>query len=324
MTTVGRRGASSPRELTRIGDRLSFVYLERAVVHCADNAITAADGDGVRHLPSATIGTLLLGPGTTVSQQAIRLLGESGVGVVWVGEHGVRYYAGGRALSRSAALAEAQARLWANPRSRLSVARAMYALRFPDEDPSGCSRRTLLGMEGDRVKACYRTEAARTGIRWRGRRYVKGDFASGDAPNQAVTAAGQCMYGVAQSVIAALGCVPGLGFVHSGHELSFALDIADLYKTEIGIPVAFEVAAEDEEDVGARVRRAVRDRVHSSGLLERCVQDVKTLLAPGTASEAAETSDEHTADPMRDRVSLQSDGGEELESGRNYGEGLIW
>ncbi|GAB2790293.1 type I-E CRISPR-associated endonuclease Cas1e [Streptomyces daliensis] len=320
MTTVGKRGASSPRELTRIGDRLSFVYLERAVIHCADNAITAADGDGIRHLPSATIGTLLLGPGTKISQQAIRLLGESGVGIVWVGEHGVRYYAGGRALSRSAALAEAQARLWANPRTRLDVARAMYALRFPDEDPAGCSRRKLLGMEGDRVKACYRTEAARTGIRWRGRRYVQGDFASGDAPNQAVTAAGQCMYGIAQSVLAALGCVPGLGFVHSGHELSFALDIADLYKTEIGIPVAFEVAAESEEDVGARVRRALRDRVHAAGLLERCVHDVKTLLAPGLADSTPAEDD----DPLRDRVTLQSDRGEELESGHNLGEGLIW
>lgn len=320
MTTVSRRGASSPRELTRIGDRLSFVYLERAVIHCADNAITAADGDGVRHLPSATIGTLLLGPGTKISQQAVRLLGESGVGIVWVGEHGVRYYAGGRALSRSAALAEAQARLWANPRTRLEVARSMYALRFPDDDPAGRSRRELLGKEGDRVKACYRAEAARTGIRWRGRRYVQGDFTSGDAPNQAVTAAGQCMYGIAQSVVAALGCIPGLGFVHSGHELSFALDIADLYKTEIGIPVAFDVAAESEEDIGPRVRRALRDRVHAGRLLERCVHDVKQLLTPGTTVDSAE--EVHA--PQRDRVTLQTDRGEEVESGRNLGEGLIW
>ncbi|GGV69279.1 CRISPR-associated endonuclease Cas1 [Streptomyces longisporoflavus] len=320
MATVGKRGASTPRELTRIGDRLSFVYLERAVIHCADNAITAADGDGVRHLPSATIGTLLLGPGTKISQQAIRLLGESGTGIVWVGEHGVRYYAGGRSLSRSAALAEAQARLWANPRTRLDVARAMYALRFPDEDPAGCTRRMLLGMEGDRVKACYRTQAARTGIRWHRRHYTPGDFASGDAPNQALTAAGQCMYGIAQSVIAALGCIPGLGFVHSGHELSFALDIADLYKTDIGIPVAFEVAAQSEEDVGARVRRALRDRVHAAGLLERCVSDVKALLAPGAATSGQEEDD----GPLRDRVTLQSDRGEELESGHNLGEGLIW
>lgn len=126
--------------------------------------------------------------------------------------------------------------------------------------------------------------------------------------------------GIAQSVVAALGCIPGLGFVHSGQELSFALDIADLYKTEIGIPVAFEVAAESEEDIGSRVRRALRDRVHATGLLERCVHDVKTLLAPGTTADSAEEGDA----PQRDRVTLQSDRGEEVESGSNLGEGLIW
>ncbi|MBB1255657.1 type I-E CRISPR-associated endonuclease Cas1 [Streptomyces sp. OF3] len=329
MTTVGQRRPSGPRELTRVGDRSSFVYLERCVVHREANAITAEDGDGVRHLPSATIGALLLGPGTRVTHQAMSLLGESGAAVVWVGEHGVRWYSGGRALSRSAHLVEAQAVLWANPRSRLAVARAMYRKRFPDEDPDGCSRRRLLGLEGDRVKACYRREAARTGVTWRGRRYTPGDFTSGDVPNQAVTAAGQCMYGVAQTVIAALGCSPGLGFVHSGHELSFALDIADLYKTEIGIPVAFETVAEDEEDIGPRVRRALRDRIHTTGLLDRCVDDIRELLSPGAPTPHTAGRGEapdHTGydEPLRDRVTLQGDGGTEVESGRNHGDGIVW
>ncbi len=124
------------------------------------------------HIPSATIGTLLLGPGTRVTHQAMSVLGETGAAVCWVGEHGVRYYASGRALSRSAALMEAQARQWANQRSRLAVARAMYRLRFPDEDPTGLTRHELLGREGKRVKDCYRTEATRTGVPWRGRRYT--------------------------------------------------------------------------------------------------------------------------------------------------------
>lgn len=89
MSTVGKRGASSPRELTRMGDRLSFIYLERCTLHREDNAITAEDADGVTHIPSATIGTLLLGPGTRVTHQAMSVLGDSGAGVVWVGEQGV-------------------------------------------------------------------------------------------------------------------------------------------------------------------------------------------------------------------------------------------
>ncbi|WP_405899538.1 type I-E CRISPR-associated endonuclease Cas1e [Streptomyces sp. NBC_00727] len=319
MATVSQRNALTPRHLPRTGERLSFIYLERCVVHRDANAITAEDAEGTTHIPSATIGTLLLGPGTRITHQAMSVLGETGAAVAWVGEQGVRYYAGGRALTRSSALAEAQAVQWANPRSRLSVARAMYRLRFPDEDPEGLTRKGLLGREGRRVKDCYRAEAARTGIRWRGRKYVPGDFSAGDAVNQAITAAAQCMYGVAHAVVSSLGCSPALGFVHSGHELSFVLDIADLYKTEIGIPLAFDVAAESEEDVASRTRRALRDRINETSLLDRCVDDIKGLLGAATAP----------AD--RDVVTLQSDSGELVAAGRNHGgtdayeaEELLW
>jgi CRISPR-associated protein Cas1 len=193
MSTVSQRAALTPRQLTRTAERTSFIYLERCTVHREANAITAQDAEGTTHIPSATINTLLLGPGTRITHQAMSVLGETGAAVCWVGEQGVRYYASGRALSRSSTLVEAQARQWASTRSRLAVARAMYRMRFPDEDPAGLTRHELLGREGKRVKECYRAEASRTGVRWRGRRYTPGDFTSGDAANQAITAAAQCM-----------------------------------------------------------------------------------------------------------------------------------
>ncbi|WP_405657628.1 type I-E CRISPR-associated endonuclease Cas1e [Streptomyces sp. RK9] len=310
MSTVSGRGASSPRELTRVADRISFVYLERCTIHREDNAITATDADGVTHIPSATVGALLLGPGTRVTHQAMSVLGECGAGVVWVGEQGVRFYAGGRALTRSSRLVEAQAGAWANRRTRLEVARAMYRLRFPQDDPSARSRQELLNMEGRRVKECYRQESARTGVPWRRREYHHGDFTAGDAANQAVTAAAQCMYGIAHAVVAALGCSPGLGFIHSGHERSFVLDIADLYKTEIGIPAAFDAAAQGDDDVASRTRRALRDRINTAGLLDRCVADIKGLLEPHGRPGPDEAADQ---------VTLQSDGDRHVEGGRNYG-----
>ncbi|MFI6411744.1 type I-E CRISPR-associated endonuclease Cas1e [Streptomyces sp. NPDC050585] len=315
MSTPSRRPALTPRHLTRTGDRLSFVYLERCLVHRDANAITAQDAEGTTHIPSATIGTLLLGPGTRITHQAMSVLGETGAAVCWVGERGVRYYASGRALTRSSSLMEAQARQWANPRSRLAVAREMYRLRFPDEDPAGLSRKELLGCEGRRMKDCYRAESARTGVPWRGRRYVPGDFSSGDPVNQAITAAAQCMYGIAHAVVTSLGCSPALGFVHSGHELSFVLDVADLYKTEIGIPIAFDVAAESHEDIGPRTRRALRDRINETSLLNRCVDDIKHLLLQGSSDPSGTGT--APADDL-DVVTLQSDGGQQLPSGVNY------
>ncbi|MBB1247127.1 type I-E CRISPR-associated endonuclease Cas1 [Streptomyces durbertensis] len=318
MSTVSRRGASSPHELTRVADRLSFVYLERCTVHRDDNAITATDADGVTHIPSASIGALLLGPGTRVTHQAMAVLGECGASVVWVGELGVRYYAAGRALSRSSGLAERQAEAWANRRTRLEVARSMYRMRFPGDDVDGRSRQDLLMAEGRRLKDCYRRESARTGVPWKRREYNRDDFLSADAPNQGITAAAQCMYGVAHAVIAALGCSPALGFVHSGHERSFVYDIADLYKVEVGIPAAFDAAADGDIDVASRTRRALRDRINQTRLLDRCVRDIHTLLNhDGThATESGNLGN--------DQVTLQTDGDRRIAGGVNYGDEPIW
>ena len=61
-------------------------------------------------------------------------------------------------------------------------------------------------------------------------------------------------------MIQALGCSPGLGFVHAGHECSFVYDIADLYKVEITIPLAFELAATvDKGVIASAMRRRTRD-----------------------------------------------------------------
>ncbi|ACU72792.1 CRISPR-associated protein Cas1 [Catenulispora acidiphila DSM 44928] len=323
MAGPAQRGSSTPYQLPRIADRVSFVYLERCTVHRDANAITAQDADGITHIPSATIGTLLLGPGTRITHQAMAVLGDCGANVAWVGEHGARFYAAARSLNRSSALVEAQATLWANRRTRLDIARAMYRMRFPDEDPSGFMRQQLLGMEGRRLKDCYRQQSQRTGVPWHGRQYTPGNFNAGDAINQAITAAAQCMYGVAHTIITALGCSPGLGFIHSGHELSFVMDIADLYKTEIGIPVAFDTAAEDSTDIGPRTRRALREQIRTTRLLERCVDDVKALLTtpnnePGS-SDATDTG-------FFDQVQLQSDRETEVEGGRNYADelGTTW
>lgn len=276
-----------PTELVRVADRVSFIYLERCTVHRDGNAITATDERGVVHIPTAAIGALLLGPGTRVTHQAMLLMAESGSTAVWVGEQGVRYYAHGRPLGRTSRLLEAQARAVSMRDSRLAVARAMYAMRFPREDTSVLTMQQLRGREGARVRKCYREHAERSGVDWIRRDYDPNDFAASDDVNKALSAATTCLYGMAHAVIVALGCSPGLGFVHTGHDRSFVYDIADLYKAEVAIPIAFDIAADAPEDIPGATRRAVRDLIYSNKLLPRCAEDVKTLLLPDEPDDAS-------------------------------------
>jgi CRISP-associated protein Cas1 len=306
-------------QLVRAQDRLSFLYLEHCVVNRDDNAITATDKRGTVHIPAATLGALLLGPGTNVTQQAMVLLAESGSTAIWVGEHGVRYYAHGRSLARSSRLLEIQANFVSNTRTRLRVAREMYAMRFPGEDTTGLTMQQLRGREGARVRRLYREHAKRTGIDWQRRDYDPDDFDSGTPVNKALSAANTSLYGVVHAVIVALGCAPGLGFVHTGHVRSFVYDIADLYKADITIPIAFDITARDVADIGTETRRAVRDHMRDGAFLENCVRDIKTLLREDDG--LIEYGPEAFEDPdfeSRNVVMLWDDNGRAVAGGTNY------
>ena len=297
------------QELGRVGDRFSFVYVERCTVHRDANAVTATDQTGVTHIPAATLGCLLLGPGARITHAAMSLLGDCGASVVWVGENGVRYYAHGQSLAKSSRLLIAQARLVSNTRTRLAVARAMYSSRFPGEDVSGLTMQQLRGREGARVRKMYREHARRTGVDWSNRAYTAGEYGASDAVNQALTFANAALYGVVHSVIVALGCSPGLGFVHTGTDRAFVFDIADLYKAQVTIPAAFDAVAEKADPLSGLVRRKVRDGIVQHRLLERCAQDLTELLLPGAEGNWEQD----------DALSLWSGGGEDgVAAGTNY------
>lgn len=275
--------------LPQVRDRMTFLYLEHCTLGRQDGAITVTDENGIVHIPAAAISVLLLGPGTRVTHRAMELMGDTGVGAVWVGEHGVRYYAHGRPLTTRANLLLRQAELVSNTRKHLAVVRKMYQLRFPGEDVSQLTMQQLRGREGSRMRRVYREASKATGVPWSGRSYQPDDFFAGDAVNQALSAAHACLYGLAHAVIAALGCSPGLGFVHVGHDSSFVYDLADLYKAEVTIPIAFEVAAQNPEDLPAVVRRTVRNALVEHHILECMVHDIRWLfLEDGEAPPAEE------------------------------------
>ncbi len=297
--------------LPQVADRLTFLYLERCVLNRQDSAITVADDRGTVFVPAAAISVIMLGPGTKITHRAMELIGDAGVTVIWVGEHGVRYYASGRPLTHRAALLQRQAELVGNTRMHLNIVRQMYSMRFPKEDVSRLTLQQLRGREGARIRAVYKKASKEWNVPWNGREYDPDDFTSGDSVNQALSAGHACLYGLAHAVIAALGCSPGLGFVHVGHENSFVYDIADLYKADITIPLAFEVAATiSKEEIPSVMRRKTRDKMVKMNILKQMVHDIKSLFAKEGEAEDS------------DAVYLWDNKVGEVENGRSYGEDL--
>lgn len=307
---------STPRQLTRASDRVSFLDLEHCTIGRDGGALTATDDDGVLHVPVSALSVLLLGPGTRLTHQAVGVVADSACSLVWVGEQGVRYYAHGRSIARSDRMLRAQAEKVTSSRKRLDVARRMYAMRFPGEDTSGLTMQQLRGKEGARVRKAYRECAAEYGVRWVRRDYDSRNFLDSDPINQALSAANTCLYGLAHSVIVALGCSPGLGFVHTGHDRSFVYDLADLYKAEVSVPVAFRTVAALEREgrtvgvnIGSVTRRAMRDEFRTAGLAETMSRDLRTLLLDDEVEES---------DLWADVIGLWDGRDETVAGGVNY------
>lgn len=267
-------------ELPRISDRVSFIYVEHAKINRIDSAITVSDYRGIVNIPVSIIGVLMLGPGTDISHRAMEILGDVGTSVIWVGERGVRHYAHGRSLAHTTRFLEKQAKLVSNKRTRLALARKMYAMRFEGEDVSKLTMQQLRGREGSRIRKVYREYSKKYKVKWQGRDYKVEDFEDSDLVNQALSALNVSLYGVCHSVIVALGMSPGLGFIHTGHDKSFVYDIADLYKAEITIPLAFELGSKCKEgdDIGKISRLSLRDKMVDGKLMQKIVEDLQYIM----------------------------------------------
>lgn len=298
-------------ELPKISDRVSFIYIEHAKINRIDSAITVLDYRGTVSIPAAMVGVLLLGPGTEISHRAIELIADTGTCIIWVGERGVRYYSSGRALAHSTKFLEKQAKLVSNNRTRLEVARKMYEMRFEGEDVSNLTMQQLRGREGSRIRKVYRRLSKEYNVEWSGREYNVDDFDDSSDVNKALSAANVSLYGVCQSIICALGMSPGLGFVHTGHDKSFVYDIADLYKAELTIPTAFQIAssAQETDDVAKLARLTVRDKMKDGRVMMQIVKDLQYLM-----------NVEEDEEVLTDTIELWDDKDENVKHGISYKE----
>jgi CRISPR-associated protein Cas1 len=270
-------------------DRHGLLYLERGQLSVEDGCLrfVAAGSDlvvaGDYRIPHQALSFILLGPGSTISHDALRLLARHGTGLSAVGEDGVRLYTAQPLMPDSSALARAQVRAWADASgARMGVARRMYAWRLGEVLPHR-DIAVLRGIEGSRVKEMYRLTAERVGIRWNGRHYDRQDPMAADLPNQALNHAASAVEAAAAIAVAATAAIPQLGFIHEDSGQSFVLDIADLFRDGLTVPCAFKAALavqkRPSESIERMTRRIVGERLRREQVIPGMIDRIKALFA---------------------------------------------
>lgn len=268
-----------------IKDRVSVLYIEKGNLDVLDGAFVVVDKNGVRtHIPVGGVACLMLEPGTRVSHAAVTLASRVGCLLVWVGDAGVRLYASGQPGGARADRLLYQAKLALDDEARLKVVRKMYTLRFKEEPPARRSVEQLRGIEGVRVRKMYELLARQYGVEWKTRNYDHTEWGSGDIPNRCLSSATACLYGICEAAILAAGYAPAVGFIHTGKPQSFVYDIADIFKFETVVPVAFKVAARNPMNPERDVRLVCRDVFRQTKILNRIIPTIEQVLAAGEMS----------------------------------------
>ncbi|MFN3459369.1 MAG: type I-E CRISPR-associated endonuclease Cas1e [Oceanibaculum sp.] len=291
-------------------DRHGLVWLDRGRLEVEDGClrfVTAGGGElapGDYQIPHQSLSIVLLGPGSSVTHDALRLLARHGCALAAIGEGAVRFYTAPPLMPDSSAIARSQVTLWADPKSRMEVARAMYALRF-DEIVRTRDIAVLRGQEGARIKRSYQLAAERFGVSWKGRNYDRDNPNAGDLPNQAINHAASAMRAAACVAVAAVGAIPQLGFIHEDSGQSFVLDIADLYRHDVTLDIAFG-AVKEAQKTGEIIERTTRQRAarlfRQQAVIPSMIDRIKSLVGP-------EKHPEKDADAPPEAKSGQADGG---------------
>jgi len=271
--------------LPRVTDKYPFVYLERGRLEIDDSSIKWIDAQGAcLRIPVATVNCLLLGPGTSVTHEAVKVAAAANCCICWVGEDSMLFYAAGTTPTSHTRNIQRQAMLASDPRASLAVAKAMFKRRFPDADLEGKELPELMGMEGFRVRNLYEAKAQEYGVGWKGRCFVPGKFEMSDLVNQILTSANAALYGILGSVIHSMGYSPHLGFVHSGSPLPLIYDMADLYKRDLCVDLSFYMCRKLAGKYNKySVAEAFRERVQKMDLLSQAISDLEEFLGEKSA-----------------------------------------
>ncbi len=263
-------------------ERSSILFVEKGQIDVLDGSFVLIDKNGVRmQIPIGGIACLMLEPGIRITHAAVSLAAKAGTLLVWTGEGGVRVYAAGQPGGARTDRLLHQAKCALDESARLKVVRKMYEIRFGEPPPERRSIEQLRGIEGARVRKMYMLIASQFGFDWSKRNYNVTDWQSGDLANRCLSTATACLYGITEAAILAAGYSPGIGFIHFGKPLSFVYDIADLFKFETVVPLAFKVAKQNPPVPEREVRYRCRDVFRESKILQKLIPSIHDVIAAG-------------------------------------------
>lgn len=306
-----KRAPTSPKLL--ITDRNALVLLERARVHVSKGRVVyyATDTDMLRrfNLPHANVAVLMLGQGTSISQEAVVRLAQEGVLVAFSGTGGTPLHMGTLVSYKPTERFRAMVPIYASPEHSLVAAKSLMQqrttnmlhfskkLKFAHQDLEAIKRACewfdkasanaprhehLLSAEGAFAKRIY---AANTrGNKAEGFVRNPGEPGLGHPEINGMLDHGNYLaYGITGAAIWALGIPAHMSVMHGKTRAGgFVFDVSDVWKDSIVLPLAVQnfLKGGDEQDF----RTSVIDAIEDLDLLALNITAVDRMIADTQAA----------------------------------------
>lgn len=251
-------------------ERVPYLFLDKGVLRVDGHALLLAQEDGDVEIPASLVSCLMLGPGLNVTHEAVKLAGENGILMLWVGEGCTRLYAVANGTHKPERIL-AQARIHSDIKRRIQAAGRLYGLMFGERMPPSFTIEKLRGIEGAKVRSIYESLAKEHAVEWAGR-------AAKTSLNDCIGYATSCLYAASEVAILAAGYSSAIGVVHSGDPRSLVYDLADTVKFSTVVPLAFKVAASAPANENMAIRHACRDLFQTDHIVERLFKNLETIL----------------------------------------------
>jgi len=280
-------------------DRHGLLWLERGELCVVDGCLHfgrsgGAQGATLDQIPHQAVSMILLGLGSSVTHDALRLLARMVhcwlrlvrmVSVVILPRPSCPTDPMLQDDKPNDVAIHAAGSVW---RGICNALRLGEVLPHRDLD-------TLRGIEGARVKRIYRLMADKHGIEWNGRHYDRANPEAADIPNQALNHAATAVQAAAALAVQAIGALPPLGFIHEDSGQSFVLDIADLFRDTLTLEIAFTAARKFSngatDTVDRLVRREAAISFRKQQVIPSMIERIKQVLRLEQANGADDDSD---------------------------------
>ena len=115
--------------LSKARDRISYMYIEYARLEQTNYSVAIVQGNNVAEIPITTISAIFLGPGTTITHEAIKNFAAAGVSLIWCGAEEWRMYVAGAPCTTSAKNILIQMRCHESKIKHMDIVRKMFSPR---------------------------------------------------------------------------------------------------------------------------------------------------------------------------------------------------